>query len=298
MFVVDTHCDTLYVRALRPKQKPEVTPERLRGGGVTLQVCTLFATPDGSDGDAVALSRAQLEALHQLTDAGLRHVREVRDAKEGESCVLLSVEGGEALGGSLDALHAFYGAGVRMLALTWNYVNDLAYPHAVEPEHALKPFGWEVVREMNRLGMAVDVSHLGMGGFWDLMERAQAAPMASHSCCRALHDHSRNLSDDQIRALIARGGWIGMNFYPLFLTGGTATIGDVVRHIDHIVELGGARNVGFGSDFDGIETTPAGLEHPGCFPALIEALQQRYDAETVAGIAGRNFLAYMERIQP
>ncbi|HML46117.1 MAG TPA: dipeptidase [Clostridia bacterium] len=296
MFLVDTHCDTLYVRALRPNQKPEVTPERLREGGVTLQVCTLFATPNGPGG--VALSQEQLKALPQLTDAGLRHVREVRDAKEGESCVLLSVEGGEALGGSMDALRAFYEAGVRMIALTWNYVNDLAYPHAVEPEHPLKPFGWEVVREMNRLGMAVDVSHLGTGGFWDLMEKAQAAPMASHSCCRALHDHSRNLNDDQIRALIERGGWIGMNFYPVFLTGGKAAVNDVVRHIDHIVELGGARNVGFGSDFDGIEVTPEGLEHPGRFPALLDALRKRYDEATVANIAGGNFLAYMERIQP
>ena len=151
---------------------------------------------------------------------------------------------------------------------------------------------------MQRLGMAVDTSHLNEGGFYDIFARTDRPPMASHSCCRALCDHCRNLTDDQLKLLIREGGYVGINFYPSFLSPeGTADCDLIARHIDHICQLGGEKIVGFGSDFDGIETTPADLRHPGELGNLTEALRRLgYSEEAIAGVAGGNLLAYYDRI--
>ena len=212
---------------------------------------------------------------------------------------MLSIEGGEIIGESLDDLRAFRALGVRLFALTWNHENAIAYPHCKDGHHGLKPFGWEVVRELNRLAIAADVAHLGEGGFWDLIFHNEKPPMTSHSCCRALRNHTRNLTDDQIRALIDRGGWMGINFYTAFLTDtGRATAETVVDHIAHVAELGGGQNVGFGSDFDGIDSAPVDVAHPGQIPNLLDALRRRgFSPEEVEGIAGRNFLRYMKRLE-
>lgn len=308
MFLVDTHCDTLSARANQTNmftngQGLQVTPERLRRGGVTLQVCALFAGRDGPSGKGRnaprALADAQLAALPSLTSHGIRKVDSPFDAQEGENCVMLSIEGGEIIEDSLESLREFRSLGVRLFALTWNHENLIGYPHTAGGYHRLKPFGWEVVKELNRLGIAVDVSHLGEGGFWDLIFHNEKAPMASHSCCRSLHMHTRNLTDDQIRALIDRKGWIGINFYTNFLTNHKqATLDIVVDHIAHVADLGGIWHVGFGSDFDGIDSTPEDLTHPGEYPNLLSALLKRgFSKEEVKGIAGENFLRYMKQFE-
>ena len=152
---------------------------------------------------------------------------------------------------------------------------------------------------MQRLGMAVDVSHLNEAGFWDLFARGSRPPMASHSCVRSLCDHFRNLNDDQIEAMVQYGGYIGVNFYPAFLSeDGKATARTVAEHIDYICQMGGAEIVGLGSDFDGIECAPRGLEHPGDLPNLFNELRRMgYSEEALAGIAGGNLRAYFQRIQ-
>ncbi|MDR2657199.1 MAG: dipeptidase [Oscillospiraceae bacterium] len=301
MILIDTHCDTLSVMAGLggdinvPGQT--ITPDRMREGGVTTQVCTLFAGLEGPAGDPAGLAQKQLAAIHCFTDEGIRHIKEYGEIKDGVPSVLLSVEGAEIFEGSLDSLRKYYDAGVRMCALTWNHENQLGHPHCGDTEKPLKPFGWDAVREMNSLGIAVDVSHLGTGGFWDLIEHAEKPPMASHSCCLALQPRwTRNLSDEQIKALIARGGWIGMNFCSAFLSDNRATIGDIVRHIVHIAELGGVKHVGFGSDFDGIPCNPIGLDGPHEFPNLISALRERFGESEVEGIAGLNFIEYTKRL--
>lgn len=307
MFIVDTHCDTLMALS-RPvneftKGEMHVTPERLREGGVTLQVCALFAGSAGPDGKGADAPRAQADAallaLRLLTEKGIRKVDSPFEAREGEHCLMLSIEGGEIIGDSIETLEEFRRLGVRLFALTWNHENLIGYPHCAGGQKGLKPFGWEVVRALSRLGIAVDVSHLGEGGFWDIIFHADKPPMASHSCCRALRSHTRNLTDDQIRALIDAGGWIGINFYSAFLTNaGRANVDTVVDHIAHIAELGGVAHVGFGSDFDGIESPPEGLEHPGKMPALIDALLRRgFSGAEVEGIAGNNFLRYMKQFE-
>lgn len=308
MFLADTHCDTLLARSVERNtftgaKIPHVTPERLRDGGVTLQVCALFAGakgPSGQGPDAPrAMADAQLAALPTLTEHGVRKVDSPFDAKDGENCLMLSIEGGEIIGDSLDDLRYFHGLGVRLFALTWNHENLIAYPHTAGGQHGLKPFGWEVVRELNRLGIATDVSHLGEGGFWDLIFHSDKPPMASHSCCRKLHNHTRNLTDDQIRALIDRGGWMGINFYTRFLTDQAhATLDTLVDHIAHVAELGGIGHVGFGSDFDGIDLAPEGIAHAGQFPNLLAVLSKRgFSQSEIEGIAGLNFLRYMKQFE-
>lgn len=308
MFIVDTHCDTLMALSMTEanpfsgSHETQVTPERLRDGGVTLQVCALFAGPDGPKGVGPraprAVADAELAALPLLTEKGVRKVDNPFDAKEGETCLMLSIEGGEIIGDSLEALHTFRNAGVRLFSLTWNHENLIAYPHCSGGQHGLKPFGWEVVREMATLGMAVDVAHLGEGGFWDLIFHEEKPPMTSHSCCRKLHNHTRNLTDDQIKALIDAGGWMGINFYTNFLTAEkTATAEIVVDHIAHVADLGGIANVGFGSDFDGIESAPVDVQHPGEVPNILRAMERRgFSGEEIEGVAGKNFLNYFKKI--
>lgn len=305
MFVVDTHCDTLWKYAMQGAEKsaPCVTPETLKKGGVTVQVCALFAGSDGPQGKndraPQNVAAAELAALPKLTGAGVRQVDSPFEANEGETCLMLSIEGAEVFGDSLERLRELRRRGVRLCALTWNHENLLAYPHCAQGHRGLKPFGWECVREMEALGVAVDVSHLGEGGFWDLVFHAAKPPMASHSCCRTLCEKTRNLTDDQIRALIECGGWIGVNFYTAFINGSArCTLDELCDHFVHIAELGGVKHMGFGSDFDGIETAPQGLESPADLPRLMEMLRLRgFSADEVEGIAGRNFLEYFRAFE-
>lgn len=301
MFLVDTHCDTLLSRAkpeCADRPSPCVTPEALRKGNVTLQVCALFAGSYGPSAKGAqapeAMAAAELAALPQLTEHGIRKVDSPFDAREGENCCMLSLEGAEVFGDSIERLREFRALGARLCALTWNFENLLAYPHCENGHRPLKPFGMQCVREMGRIGMAVDVSHLGEGGFWDLIFHAEKPPMASHSCCRKLCGHTRNLTDDQIRALIERKGWIGVNFYARFIRdAGACTLSDLCEHFVHIAELGGAAYMGFGSDFDGISSWPEGFDGPDKFPALLDALRKRGFSESeIEGIAGKNFLNY------
>ena len=298
MFIADTHSDTLF--AMGPQKAPElmITPQRLREGGVTLQVCALWTGRHGNKGDVAGIVKAELAAMPRLIDAGVRKVDDPADAHEGESCFMLSVEGGEVFEGGVHTVEEWRRQGVRMAALTWNNLNAIGHPAKSGSREGLTAYGLEVVREMQRLGMAVDVSHLNEAGFYDLFLKTDRVPMASHSCCRALCDHFRNLTDDQLRLLIREGGFVGVNFYPHFLAeDGKADADLIARHIDHICQLGGEHIVGFGSDFDGIEVVPSDVRHPGEVPNLLDALRRLgYSEDAIAGIAGRNFLNYFARI--
>lgn len=298
MLIIDTHCDTLFKRALTPDATPCVTLDNLKKGGVNLQTCTLFEGGQGPAGTPYLNALKELEALETLKTEGWKVVDSPFDAREGENAVLVSLEGGEILEDKLENVAFFREKGARLIALTWNNENLIASPAKGGSTAGIKPFGWDVLHEMARLHIAADTSHLNEAGFWDLIEKHMHPPMASHSCCAALRPHFRNLTDDQIKALIERGGWIGVNFYPAFLVNeGDAHVSDIVRHIDHIVQLGGIKNVGFGSDFDGIECTPVDCQSPADIPAILDALRALgYNEEAIEDIAGRNFLEYFKRI--
>ena len=300
MFIADTHADTLYAMGVRhlSGSSLSITPEGLRQGGVSLQVFALWTGPKGKQGNVDEILAAELSQVPVMEAAGIRQVYHPDEAKDGEHCFMLSIEGGEPFEKGEETVAEWYQRGVRMVALVWNNPNRIGYPARGTCEDGLTEYGIRIVKAMQRQGIAVDTSHLNERGFYDIFAKTDKAPMASHSCCKALCGHRRNLTDDQIRLLIREGGYIGVNFYPWFLSdSGEASLGDVVQHIDHVCQLGGSRIVGFGSDFDGIEITPDGLSHSYEIPALIEALKKRgYDQQTIEGIAGENLRAYYHRI--
>ena len=299
MLLFDTHADTLYRRYAHPHTPCDVTVEKLAQGGVSAQTLALFV---GGSPKLSAIAQAfagMLRAGEALEASGLPHLSDYRDAREGQPAFLYSVEGCDLLDGSLSLLAEWRALGVRMAALTWNYENSLATPSKLDQSAPLKPFGRQAAREMARLGIAPDVSHLSDRGFWDLLEMG-LMPLASHSCCRALCGHCRNLTDEQLKALFQAGGYVGVNFYPYFLSDdGKADLDTLCDHILHLLALGGENHVGFGSDFDGIEVKPQGLSGPQDFPALFAALARRgVNEETLSRLAGKNLCAYYDRLDP
>ncbi len=296
MLICDTHCDTLYKLAAHPEWPLDVTMDRLKAGGVSLQTLALYVGGDPRPEPVKKLFAGMLSRLESLKEAGWVQVFDPRDAVEGKVRVMLSIEGCEIFGNSLEAIAEWRERGVRMAALTWNYVNALGTPAKVNATDGLTPFGRQAVREMVRLGIAPDTSHLNEQGFYDILEMG-VAPVASHSCCRALCSHARNLTDDQLKALFKAGGYVGLNFYPWFLKDdGKCTLDTLADHLLHMLELGGEGMIGFGSDFDGIEVKVPGLENPADLPALFDTLQRRgITGETLEGIAGMNLLNYYDR---
>lgn len=300
MFIADAHCDTLYDIAIHGMQPGEcaITRQRLAEGGVGLQTFALFAGRKGPQGTPYADGLAMLEVAPRVEVEIL--TGDLPDAPPAEPTGIYSCEGGEMLEGSLERLEEFWQrTRLRMIALTWNFENEIGHPAALGPRPGLKPFGFELLRAMDRHGILADVSHLNEAGFWDVCERSALPPIASHSDCRWLCDVPRNLTKDQVRAIVDRGGFIGVNFYSSFLReDGPATLDDVVRHIDALCELGAEHVLGFGSDFDGIEAWPEGLGDPTGFPLLLEALRERgYGGETLANIAGLNLWNLLKRAE-
>ena len=294
--VCDAHCDTLsHLVSGGTLENATITPERLAAGGVSLQVFALFATY-GRGIEPYEKARRMLSAAGEFPVPVLTGAlpAALPDAPTG----VFSIEGGEILQGSLERFAEFDAAArVRMIALTWNFENEIGHPAKNGPEGGLKPFGLSLVREMNRKGVLCDVSHLNEAGFWDVIEHSTLPPVASHSNARALCEHTRNLTGAQIRAVIEKKGYIGVNFYSAFLAGGrAATLEDVYRHVDAILQLGGEDVVGFGSDFDGIDAWPEGLANPADFPALLDFLAARggYAPEVLEKIAGGNLFRVLK----
>ncbi|MBR4081623.1 MAG: dipeptidase [Clostridia bacterium] len=298
MFLADTHSDTLYAIGVHNAKDTMITPDRLREGGVNLQVFALWTGAKGNKGDVAGIVSAELSAVPGMIASGIRQVDDPADAKAGEHCFMLSVEGGEVFEAGLSTIPQWREKGVRMAALVWNNVNRIGFPAKGGSTQGLTDYGVQAVKEMQRVGIAVDTSHLNEAGFYDIFAKTDLPPMASHSCCRALCDHPRNLTDAQLKLMIREGSYVGVNFYPWFLSdSGKADIRRIAEHIDHICQLGGEKIVGFGSDFDGIECVPEGLEHAGKLPALLTELRIRgYSEAAIEGIAGQNLLDYYKRL--
>jgi membrane dipeptidase len=257
-------------------------------------------SPDGS----FARALAGLDVVHAFV---ARHPErltfattgdDVREAKRARKiAVFAAVEGGHAIEDSLDKLHALHERGARYLTLTWNNGNAWAgSSNGMDGTRTggLTAFGREVIREMNRLGMIVDVSHVSGETLADVLAVSDAPVIASHSGARALNDHTRNLTDDQIRAIAASGGVVSVNFYPKFLDRRypePMPIDRVIDHIEHIARVAGVEHVGLGSDFDGISAVPVGLADVSEMPRVAEVLLDRgWSAAEMARVLGLNVL--------
>ncbi|MDI6870843.1 MAG: dipeptidase [Bacillota bacterium] len=318
-FVADGHADTLgrfYFMGgsfTEPAPGQQIDLERLRQGGVGLQVmacCPVWGKL--APGTRRTCARAvfnMIDILHRELDAypdlrlvtdaaGLERLVEARRSGEQPVGLVLGIEGGEALEGDLALLRTFHRLGVRLVTLTHNFRNELADGAYEESPGGLTRFGRQVVEEMNRLGVVIDVSHLAPAGFWQVLELSSAPVVASHSNARALCGHRRNLTDEQAEALAAKGGVVGVTFCPLFLREAPddqhplpASLSDVLDQIDYLVNLVGPDHVALGSDFDGIDTVPRGLEDVSRLPALTRGLLERgHSEEAIRGILGENLL--------
>lgn len=311
-FIVDGHCDSILAKANHNRSLKTLSHvghidfPRLLQSGIGLQFMALFIETKYNPNQSLARC---LELLNLLKSEmqNIEYLDLVKTKKDLDILannrvkILVSIEGGEALDGRLEVLPYLHELGVRSLTLTWNYRNKLADGCRVQNAHGLTNFGKQVVAEMNRLGMLIDVSHLSEKGFWDVLEISKQPVIASHSCCKSLHNHPRNLSDEQLRALKNNGGVVGINYYPSFLTNVPqfADINNVVKHITHAINVIGADHIGLGSDFDGIETTPRGLEDVTKVPDLITALMNVGLASSdIEKIMGKSFVRVLKQVLP
>ncbi len=297
MRICDAHCDTLYNLVTAPDKPNDITMDRLLKGGVSLQTLAMYVGPKAPLEQTQVLFQNMLAAFEKLKIEGWQQVYDPSQAVDGKVKFMLSIEGCEVFTPGLSSIEEYRSLGVRMAAITWNHENALATPHCINATEGLKDYGLKAVKEMQRLGMAVDVSHLNEAGFFDILYKTDIPPMASHSCCQAIKNHSRNLTDRQLRELFEADGFVGLNFYPAFLTDGPCTLDTLIDHFDHMTDLGGEGKIGFGSDFDGIETKPIGLDNPQDYPNLLKALEHRgYSQEQIKNIAGEALINYFARI--
>lgn len=193
--------------------------------------------------------------------------------RAGKMSAILTVEEGGILNGNLSRLQELYDLGVRLMTLTWNYENCIG--HSNRQKGGLKPFGIKVVEKMNELGMLIDVSHLSDEGFWDVIHYSQRPITASHSNMRSLCNHSRNLTDDMLKALAEKGGVAGINFYPYFLNSqGKATVEHIGAHLYHMYQVGGEDVVAIGTDFDGFDDGELELCDISQIPLVYEKIKQ------------------------
>ncbi len=309
----DAHCDSILDvvagrRSLGLRStEGHIDLPRLRLGNVGVQFFSCFVEQAYKPDRSLVRVLQIIETFHSELDAnpGLVLIRSKSDldriGDDGPVGAVLSLEGAEPIGTELVLLRLLFRLGVRSIGLVWNHRNMIGDGVGdARANGGLTSFGVEVVKEMNRLGMVVDVSHLNERGFWDVLSITDSPIIASHSNARSLCDHPRNLTDDQIKKLAENGGVIGVNFYPLFLsTEGKASIENVIQHIEHICEVGGVESVGLGSDFDGIDKVPEGLEDVTCVPRIAEALLNRGFSDREVGlIMGGNMKRLLRAVLP
>ncbi len=316
-FVVDLHNDVLerivgsqylYDIGVRHTVAAAHTDlPRMEDGGLDAQLLSVWVSSSNDPSQYYGLAVRYLDSLSSqvVRNSSAIAIAVNADSIEainstGRIAGVLLLEGGHSIADDLEKLKYFYSRGVRCMTITWN--NSTSWAVSAQDSRSatvgLSDFGKQVIRTMDSLGMIIDVSHVGKKTVEDILGIAKGPVIASHSGCAALYNHYRNLTDDQIRAVAATGGVIGVVFYPPFLGSGTATIETVANHIDHIRDLlGNVDNIALGSDFDGIERTPVGLEDVTRFPELTKTLLRRgYSRDHVRKILGGNFLRVLRSV--
>lgn len=300
--VADAHCDYLFGAMDygwtidTQKRNQTITLDNLQKGGVALQFLAAWAD--------TKLKVPPLEQVLIMIDRYHSMLAERPelvpltpefDPTSGKIATVLTMEGAEALGASPSILRDLWRLGVRAMTFTWNSDNELAGAGQGKKRRGLSAAGREILSEMNRLGIAFDVSHLSDDGVEDALALSTQPIFASHSNCRKLQNAPRCLPDEYIRAIAEKGGVVGINFYgPQLCASGRATIADIVRHIAHAALIAGVDHVCIGSDFDGMQQYPKDLRNPSDLPALLDALlKEGFTPAEVERIAYRNLHDYI-----
>ena len=282
MRYADMHCDTLMNYAFKKdydifSSDRQVDLKKLKEGECCAQFFAMFL-PDPSsyersevgvknDEDYIgALSKGLFDAIGAHPDM-IAFAGNLEDYKKNDFndlvSAFLTIEDGRSVNGDLGNLDRYHELGVRLISLTWNHENCFGYPNSDDPSvmnAGLKDFGKEAVEYMNDLGIIVDVSHLSDGGFYDVADVSKKPFVASHSDCRSITNHRRNMTDDMIRILASKGGAIGINFCPDFMIPDkgkkngmeNVLIDHMIMHLRHMVDVGGIECAAIGTDFDGI----------------------------------------------
>lgn len=314
MFICDCHCDTLTelynknASLYENEQHFDIKRQIALGGG--LQFCAIYVPTEvfryqGGLRYTLCLLDKYNQEIKKLHENGI-DVLQVRTAEDAgnvlkhKAATLLAIEEGGAIDGSLEALRCLYELGVRTMTLTWSNRNDIADGINEEATGSgLTLFGKQVVAEMNRLGMLVDVSHISTAGFWSVIETSTKPIIATHSNAKSLCSHPRNLNDEQIKALAENGGLAGITFAGQFLEEDwhNACIESVYKHIDYMLNLiGNDDHIGFGSDFDGISHPPYNIQGVQDYKPLIEYLSKYYSDETINKITHQNVINLLQKV--
>jgi membrane dipeptidase len=331
---------------------------KIKAGNLGAEFFSIWVEPNGNKGHE---AKRALDMIDSVYEQARRHPDQMMMAfstqdiltahREHKFAALLGVEGGHAIEGDIRILRDFYRLGVRYMTLTWSNTNDIGDSSGdmtdknIQHHGGLTPFGRQVVSEMNRMGMMVDISHVADSTFYQALELSRAPVIASHSSSRALTNAPRNMTDDMLRALAAKNGVAQVNYYCAFVsqkyldtanqlraqhdpdylkvqelfvkpqTPETARelaeakarlapklprppLTDLIDHIDHMVKVAGVDHVGLGSDFDGIDCSPEGLDSAADLPKITQALYQRgYSASDLDKILGGNLLRVFREVE-
>jgi membrane dipeptidase len=315
--IIDLHCDTILECVTNGADfksgEGHISLDKLSAGGSLAQCYAIFI-PTGRSAEhhhTAGMSYYEYyqtarkffhEAMQQYNGV-IRQARSTADIErnkaDGMLSAVLTVEDCIFVDGKMERIDEMHEDGVRMASLIWNNENCMGYPNRRDfTEHmmGLKPFGYDAIQKMNDLGIIVDVSHLNEGGFWGVAKTSRKPFAASHSCARALCDHPRNLTDEQLKALGEAGGVVGVNFYDSFLVPdgkGYTSIADIVRHLEYMRDKAGVEALAFGSDFDGIESELEFGDFAG-FPQIVDALEGKFTDDEIDKICHENFLRVMK----
>ncbi len=318
--VIDLHCDTLTKEEVKEKglydNSLHLNLKKMNEGQYQMQTFAIFIktamceSPFEKAKEYIRLFKEQMEVNKNIIGQVFEYSDILNYRANKKMSAMLSLEDGEMLEGKIENLDYFYEQGVRMITLTWNYPNSIGYPNihldpsgkvigfGPDEKNGLTEFGIGLIRKMNELGVIIDVSHLSDAGFYDCIRYSSKPIVASHSNSRAICASSRNLTDDMIVKLRENGGVMGINYCPDFVSSSRVNqIPDLIRHINHIRDVGGIDVIGLGSDFDGIPT-PIGMSDCTRTLALKEALvAEGYAQEEIEKIFYKNFLRVFRKVR-
>ncbi len=264
----------------------------------TLLLYAIFLDPDLLKNFSSPLS--YFEALYDNFTKELaqneEHIEWVQDAssfsKSQKQQAILTVEGGSLIE-SVEMVDYLWSRKIKILTLTWNDSNLIGTSQMSGDNGGLTAFGKETIQKMNALGMIADLSHASDSTFWDVMEMSKKPVLVSHSNARSLCNHPRNITDEMFLTLCENNGVLGINFYPPFLENNpkNASLDSIIRHIEHFLDLGGENHIGFGSDFDGVDTLPSGITDFSSFKNIINEMERRnYPKELTEKICYKNMM--------
>lgn len=317
--VFDAHCDTIFEAARQEKSLRrndlQVDLERCKAFTPYAQIFAIWSRPmvDGKVSDNYTkdypqevLEKAAGELLKKLLGEFyvnsdiLVHCKSAAEAKiaakDGKIAAFIAIEGAEQIGCDLKKLQAAFDSGVRYVNLCWNYDNALCGAANGAEKYGLTDKGREFVVQMQRMGMAVDLSHASEKAFWDVMEIVKRPVIVGHSNSKAVCDNPRNITDEQFKAVLANGGVVGINLCPDFLNNREpADKHDIFRHIEHFAALGGEKNICLGGDLDGIDKPPLGIEGIESYDIICEMmLKHNWPESLVLDIMYNNLMRFTE----